>query len=486
MLAGERLAYERAFGFDEAVDSECRPRPHYAALFDELSQLTPPELASAERLRDAIFRRLGITFAVYGDSTGLERTWPMDLVPRIIPAAEWAVVERGLAQRVRALNLFLDDIYAGEAAAVRDGIVPRRLVVSSDGFVREAVGIRVPHGARCVVAGIDLVRDGDGSYRVLEDNLRTPSGISYVLENRATLARVMPALSARHRIRPVHHYASSLLASLHSIAPKARGSKPSVVVLTPGIYNSAYFEHAFLARQLGAELVEGRDLVVENHNVYARTTKGLERVDVIYRRVDDGFIDPAVFRPDSVLGVPGLMGALRAGNVGLANSLGCGVADDKAIYPYVPALIRYYLNEDAILPNVDTYLLWEPDQREAALARLHELVMKPVAASGGYGIVIGPQATEEQLEICRKEILCDPRAWIAQELVQLSSHPTFIDGRLEPRHIDLRPFILAGERIEVVPGGLTRVALPRGSFIVNSSQGGGSKDTWVLAEPEVH
>jgi uncharacterized circularly permuted ATP-grasp superfamily protein len=348
------------------------------------------------------------------------------------------------------------------------------------------VGIRVPHGARCLVAGIDLVRDADGTYRVLEDNLRTPSGISYVLENRAALARVMPALSARHRIRPVHHYASSLLASLQSIAPKARGSKPRVVVLTPGIFNSAYFEHAFLARQLGAELVEGRDLVVESHTVYARTTKGLERVDVIYRRVDDAFVDPAVFRPDSVLGVPGLMGALRAGNVGLANSLGCGVADDKAIYPYVPALIRYYLGEEAILSNVDTYLLWEPEQREAALARLHELVVKPVAASGGYGIVMGPQATDEQLEICRKEILADPRAWIAQELVQLSSHPTVIDGRLEPRHIDLRPFVLSGERIEVVPGGLTRVALPRGSFIVNSSQGGGSKDTWVLAEPELH
>jgi uncharacterized circularly permuted ATP-grasp superfamily protein len=486
MLTGEGLSYERALGFDEAVDPQSRLRPHYAALFEELARLSPAELASRERLRDTIFRRLGITFAVYGDAGGLERTWPMDLVPRIIPAIEWARVEKGLAQRVRALNMFLDDIYSGESAALHDGIVPRRLVVSSDGFVREAVGIRVPHGARCLVAGIDLVRDGDGTYRVLEDNLRTPSGISYVLENRAALTRVMPTLSARHRIRPVHHYASSLLASLQSIAPRVRGSSPRVVVLTPGIYNSAYFEHAFLARQLGAELVEGRDLVVENHILYSRTTKGLERVDVIYRRVDDTFIDPAVFRPDSMLGVPGLIGALRAGNVGLANSLGCGVADDKAIYPYVPALIRYYLGEEAIIPNVDTYLLWEPDQLKAALSRMDQLVMKPVAASGGYGIVIGPQATEEQLEICRKEIEFEPRAWIAQELVQLSSHPTFIDGRLEPRHIDLRPFVLAGERIEVVPGGLTRVALPRGSFIVNSSQGGGSKDTWVLAEPEGH
>jgi len=484
MLAGERLSYERALGFDEAVDAECRLRPHYAAVFRELSRLSASELASRERLRDSIFRRLGITFAVYGDAGGLERTWPMDLVPRIIPAAEWTVVERGLAQRVRALNLFLDDLYTGEAAVLHDGIVPRRLVVSSDGFMREAVGIRVPHGARCLVAGIDLVRDADGIYRVLEDNLRTPSGISYVLENRAALTRVMPTLSANHRIRPVHHYASSLRESLHAISPRAARSSPRLVVLTPGIFNSAYFEHAFLARQLGAELVEGRDLVVEDHKVYARTTKGLERVDVIYRRVDDAFVDPAIFRPDSLLGVPGLMGALRAGNVGLANSLGCGVADDKAIYPYVPALIRYYLGEAAILPNVDTYLLWERDQCEAALARLDELVIKPVSASGGYGIVIGPQASAEQLEICRKEIERDPRAWIAQELVQLSSHPTLIDGKLEPRRIDLRPFVLAGERIEVIPGGLTRVALPRGSFVVNSSQGGGSKDTWVLAAPE--
>ncbi len=484
MQAGERLSYERALGFDEAVDADCRLRPHYAAVFRELSRLSASELEARERLRDSIFRRLGITFAVYGDAGGLERTWPMDLVPRIIPAAEWAVVERGLAQRVRALNLFLDDLYAGEVAVLRDGIVPRRLVVSSDGFMRQAVGIHVPHGARCLVAGIDLVRDADGTWRVLEDNLRTPSGISYVLENRSALTRVMPTLSASHRIRPVHQYASSLRAALQAISPRASGASPRVVVLTPGIFNSAYFEHAFLARQLGSELVEGRDLVVEDHTVYARTTKGLERVDVFYRRVDDSFVDPTVFRPDSLLGVPGLMGALRAGNVGLANSLGCGVADDKAIYPYVPALIRYYLGEDAILPNVDTYLLWEPDQCEAALARLDQLVVKPVSASGGYGIVIGPQSTAEQIEICRKEIERDPRSFIAQELVQLSSHPTLIEGKLEPRRIDLRPFVLAGQRIEVIPGGLTRVALRRGSFVVNSSQGGGSKDTWVLAAHE--
>jgi len=482
MPAKRLQGYERAVGFDEAIGCDGEPRSHYGAVFEELDRLTPGELSSRERLRDALFRRLGITFAVYGDATGQERTWPMDLVPRILPAAEWAEVERGLAQRIKALNLFLEDLYVGERAAVRDGIVPAWLVYSSEGFQREAVGLAVPHGARCVVAGSDLVRDADGSFRVLEDNLRTPSGISYVLQNRAALTRVLPRLSARHRIRPVHHYGSSLLNALHALDPRGGSEAPRVVVLTPGIWNSAYFEHAFLAQQMGAELVEGRDLVVEDQVVYMRTTRGLERVDVIYRRVDDAFVDPALFRQDSVLGVPGLYSALRAGNVSLANALGCGVADDKAIYPFVPALIRYYLNEAPILPNVTTYLLWDPDQRKHVLERLDRLVTKPVAASGGYGIVLGPQATADQLEISRKEIERDPRGFIAQELVQLSSHPTVVDGKLEARHIDLRPFVLTGARTEVFPGGLTRVALRRGSFVVNSSQGGGSKDTWVLAE----
>jgi uncharacterized circularly permuted ATP-grasp superfamily protein len=482
-MSGDRLpGYQRAAGFDEAITPELGVRSHYAAVFEELLQLSPQDLASRERLRDAIFRRLGITFAVYGDASGSERMWPMDLVPRILPASEWSEIERGLAQRIKALNLFLEDVYVGERAALRDRIVPAWLVYSSDGFVREAVGLHAPHGARCVVAGIDLVRDYDGTFRVLEDNLRTPSGISYVLQNRAALTRVLPRISERHRIRPVHQYGSSLLAALHSLAPRASGDGPRVIVMTPGIWNSAYFEHAFLAQQMGAELCEGRDLVVEDQVVYMRTTRGLERVDVIYRRVDDAFVDPALFRQDSVLGVPGLISALRAGNVSIANSLGCGVADDKAVYPFVPAMIRYYLGEEPILPNVETYLLWERDQREHALSRLDQLVVKPVAASGGYGIVMGPQATADQLEICRKEIECNPRGFIAQELVQLSSHPTFVDGRLEARHIDLRPFVLTGARTEVIPGGLTRVALRRGSFVVNSSQGGGSKDTWVLEE----
>ena len=482
MPAKRLQGYERAVGFDEAVGADGEPRPHYGAVFEELDRISANELGSRERLRDALFRRLGITFAVYGDATGQERTWPMDLVPRILPAAEWAEVERGLAQRIKVLNLFLEDLYVGERAAVRDGIVPAWLVYSSEGFLREAVGLAVPHGARCVVAGIDLVRDADGTFRVLEDNLRTPSGISYVLQNRAALTRVLPRLSARHRIRPVHHYGSSLLNALHALDPRGGSEAPRVVVLTPGIWNSAYFEHAFLAQQMGAELVEGRDLVVEDQVVYMRTTRGLERVDVIYRRVDDSFVDPALFRQDSVLGVPGLVSAMRAGNVSLANALGCGVADDKAIYPFVPALIKYYLNEEPILPNVTTYLLWDPDQRKHVMERLDQLVTKPVAASGGYGIVLGPQATADQLEISRKEIERDPRGFIAQELVQLSSHPTFVDGRLEARHIDLRPFVLTGAQTQVFPGGLTRVALRRGSFVVNSSQGGGSKDTWVLEE----
>jgi len=466
--------------FDEVFTADGGVRPPYRSLIARLRAIATDDLGRRERLRDAIFRSLGITFNVYGEAAGVERVWPMDLVPRIIPAEEWAPVERGLVQRVTALNKFLDDLYVGEGAAIADGIVPRSLVLSADGFEREAFGIAVPHAARCLVSGVDLVRDGHGVYRVLEDNLRTPSGISYVLENRATLTRVLPLAFAQHRVRPVSHYPASLLTALRSVAPAAAGN-PRVVVLTPGAFNSAYFEHAFLARQMGVELVEGRDLVVDEHVVYLRTTRGLDRVDVVYRRIDDDYLDPAVFRSDSTLGVPGIVDAARAGNVTIANAVGNGVADDKAIYAYVPALIRYYLNEEPILPNVDTYLLWRPDEREAALARLEELVIKPVAASGGYGIVIGPRASDEELEKCRRQIVANPRSFIAQEVVSLSRHPTLVDGRLEGRHIDLRPFVLSGERVEVIPGGLTRVALPKDSLVVNSSQGGGSKDTWVLA-----
>ncbi|HYB12058.1 MAG TPA: circularly permuted type 2 ATP-grasp protein [Myxococcota bacterium] len=479
--------YQHGGFFDEVFDPKGEIRPHYAPLIERLRALPSEELLHRARLRDTILRNLGITFAVYGEAQGIERTWPLDLIPRIIPADEWRHVERGLVQRVRALNCFLEDLYLGERAALREGVIPTWLVQSSAGFCREAYGIPVPHGAHCLVAGIDVVRDGRGVYRVLEDNLRTPSGVSYVLENRATLTRVLPLVFAQHRVRPVNHYGASLLSALRHLAPPSASDPPCVVVLTPGIYNSAYFEHAFLARQMGIELVEGRDLVVDDHIVFMRTTRGLSRVDVIYRRVDDEFLDPAVFRSDSVLGVPGLLGAARAGNVSLANAIGNGVADDKAIYAYVPALVRFYLGEEPILPNVDTYLLWEAEQRAAALSRLHELVVKPVDASGGYGIVIGPKATEEELAAVRKAIEAKPRGYIAQEVVALSRHPTLVDetprggGRIEGRHIDLRPFVLTGEKIEVLPGGLTRVALRKDSLVVNSSQGGGSKDTWVLA-----
>jgi uncharacterized circularly permuted ATP-grasp superfamily protein len=479
-----RMSLFRGYGsqgfFDEVVDDTGALRAHYRRLVDQLDRLSVDELVRRERQRDATFVNQGITFTVYDDGQGTERTFPMDLLPRIIPADEWAMIERGLTQRVTALNLFLEDLYLGGAQIVRDGIVPRWLVVSSAGYRREAIGVPVPHGARCLVAGIDLVRDAYGTYRVLEDNLRSPSGISYVVENRAAMTRVLPQLFETHAVRPVGQYGRLLLDALQRVAPPSAGQNPTVVVLTPGVFNSAYFEHVFLATQMGVELVEGRDLVVDDHVVYMRTTVGLRRVDVIYRRIDDEFLDPVVFRPDSTLGVIGLMSAARAGNVTLANAVGNGVADDKAVYAYVPEMIRYYLGEDAILPNVATYLLGEPDQRKAVLDRLDQLVVKPVAEAGGYGIVIGPRATAAQLDEVRRVVEADPRGYIAQEVVSLSRAPALVDHTVEGRHIDLRPFVLAGDRIRVVPGGLTRVALRKGSLIVNSSQGGGSKDTWVL------
>jgi uncharacterized circularly permuted ATP-grasp superfamily protein len=457
-------------------------RPHYARLMERLSSLSSTDLSERFGMLDSIFRTLGITFAVTGHEEGLERTWPMDLVPRIIPSGEWRHIEAGLIQRVGTLNRFLDDLYVGDQEAIRDGIIPRWVVETADGYIRDAHGIPAPHGARCVVAGVDIVRDGAGTYRVLEDNLRVPSGISYVLENRVAMTRVLPVAFSRHAIRPVDHYGSSLLRALRAAAPPSAPSDPVVVVLTPGVANSAYFEHAFLARQMGVELVEGRDLLVDDHRVFLRTTRGLQRVDVIYRRINDDYIDPLVFRSDSLLGVPALVGAARAGNVTIANAIGNGAADDKGVYPFVPDLIRYYTGQDPILENVTTYLCWEPDQLEMILGRLDELVIKPVAEAGGYGIVIGPKADEETLAATAEAITRNPRNYVAQEVVQLSTHPTFIDGSLAPRHIDLRPFVISSDTIEVVPGGLTRVALPEGSLIVNSSQGGGSKDTWVIDE----
>ncbi|MEX1177504.1 MAG: circularly permuted type 2 ATP-grasp protein [Nitriliruptor sp.] len=481
--------YEDGGFFDEAFEPSGAVRPHYEAVVARLRGFSPDDLDRRERIRDQLFRSQGITFTVYGDvaagsgrpeDAGVERTFPMDLLPRVIPASEWEVIERGVAQRVTALNRFLEDLYVGEQAAIHDRVVPRWLVQTAEGFRREAFGIPVPHAARCLVSGVDLVRDGDGTYVVLEDNLRNPSGISYVLENRAAMTRVLPHAFASQRVRPVDHYGPMLLRALREVAPPAAGEQPRAVVLTPGAHNSAYFEHAFLARQMGIELVEGRDLVVDEHVVYLRSTKGLQRVDVIYRRIDDEFLDPVVFRPDSALGVPGLLSAARAGNVTLANAVGNGVADDKAVYAFVPDLIRFYLGEEPILPNVETYLLWDAEQRAEVLDRLGELVVKPVAASGGYGMLIGPTASDEEVARFRERITADPRGYIAQEVIALSRHPTLIGDRIEGRHVDLRPFAIAGESVEVVPGGLTRVALQRGSLIVNSSQGGGSKDTWVL------
>jgi uncharacterized circularly permuted ATP-grasp superfamily protein len=474
--------YQRGDFYDEVFDESGRVRGHYQALVDRLRSLTPDELDRRERIRDSLFRTQGITFTVYGDDEGVERTFPMDLLPRIIPASEWRGIEAGVAQRVTALNRFLEDLYVGEQACVHDRIVPRWLLRTAEGLRREAFGIPVPHEARCLVSGVDLVRDREGTYRVLEDNLRNPSGISYVLENRAAMTRVLPVAFASQSVRPVDHYGPMLLRALREVAPPAAGEDPRAVVLTPGMHNSAYFEHAFLARQLGVELVEGGDLVVDEHVVYMRTTHGLERVDVIYRRIDDDFLDPVVFRPDSALGVPGLLAASRAGNVTVANAVGNGVADDKAVYAFVEDLIRYYLGQEPILPNVETYLLWDADQRKSVLDRLDELVVKPVAESGGYGMLIGPGASDEEIEVFRGRIEEDPRGYIAQEVVSLSRHPTLVGEELGGRHVDLRPFAIAGESVEVIPGGLTRVALKEGSLVVNSSQGGGSKDTWVLED----
>jgi uncharacterized circularly permuted ATP-grasp superfamily protein len=465
---------------DELVDAEGAPLPHASSLLATLRRLGPEALREAGERRDTIFMQQGITFEIAGsDGEPRDRAWPLDLVPRVLPAAEWTAIKRGLAQRIRALNAFVDDVYHAHEI-VRAGIVPWSLIVSRPSFARPVHGVRPPGGVYCHVSGCDLVRGGDGRWRVLEDNVRTPSGISYVLENRLAMTRLMPELFAGHRVRPVDHYPTLLLDALRAVAPGTEGN-PNIVVWTPGPQNAAYFEHAFLARQMGVELVEASDLVVRDAVCYMRTTGGLQRVHTIYRRLDDDFIDPLEFRPDSLLGVPGLVRAYRAGTVAIANAIGTGVADDKAIYHYVPEMIHFYLNEEPILDNVPTYLLGDPDIRGPALERLDELVVKPTSESGGKGVFIGPQASGAELDAQRELIESQPDRFIAQELVHLSTAPTEVgDGRLAPRHVDLRPFAVFGEEIRIVPGGLTRVALQEGSMIVNSSQGGGSKDTWVL------
>ena len=468
--------------FDEVFEDDGSPRPHTEALAATLAEIGPESLLAAGRRRDAIFTQQGITFdAKSEDGSVRDRPFPLDLVPRIIAAEEWTHIKRGLAQRIRALNHFVDDVYHGREI-VHEGLVPWSLVVSRPQFVRAVHGVRPPGGVYCHVAGCDLVRDADGSWKVLEDNVRTPSGVSYVIENRIAMTRLVPQLFAHYRVRPVDHYPALLLAAMRAVAPAAEG-EATVVVWTPGPLNSAYFEHAFLARQMGVELVEASDLVVRDDVCYMRTTSGLARVDAIYRRLDDDFVDPLEFRPDSLLGVPGLVRAYRAGTVAIANALGTGVADDKAVYHYVPQMIRFYLDEEPLLANVPTYLLTDPEQLEHVLTRLHELVVKPTGESGGQGVFIGPHTDAETLDALRDVLRASPDRWIAQEVVSLSTVPVVgEDGQLEPRHVDLRPFAVFGETISIVPGGLTRVALARGEMIVNSSRGGGSKDTWVLEE----
>jgi len=466
--------------YDEMFAPSGELRPHYARLHQRLLELSPADLQQRQRYADLTFLNQGITFTVYGEAEGTERIFPYDLLPRIITAAEWATIEVGLRQRITALNLFLQDIYH-EGRILADRVVPRELVYTCQHFRREMRGVKVPRGSYVSVVGTDLIRLPDGRFAVLEDNLRVPSGVSYMLTNRQVMKRAFPRMFANYGVRPIDHYGQALLTTLRSLAPPHQ-PEPTIVILTPGVYNSAYFEHTFLARLMGIELVEGRDLFVHNNIVYMRTTAGPRRVDVIYRRIDDDFLDPLAFRPDSMLGVPGLLNAFRAGTVALANAIGTGVADDKAVYAYVPAIIRYYLGEEPILPNVETYLCEDQRQRAYVLEHLDELVVKAVGESGGYGMLIGPHSTAEQRERFREAILANPRNYIAQPTLSLSRSPCFVDGRVEPRHVDLRPYILFGEQVTIVPGGLTRVALRRGSLVVNSSQGGGSKDTWVLFE----
>ncbi|MFW0873220.1 circularly permuted type 2 ATP-grasp protein [Rhodococcoides corynebacterioides] len=462
--------------FDEMFDGDGGLRGPYKGIHKALAPSDAGELAARSDALGRAFVDQGITFSL----SGQERPFPLDLVPRVIAAAEWNKLERGITQRVKALEMFLADIY-GDQEILRDGVVPKRLVTSCEHFHREAFGIVPPNGVRIHVAGIDLVRDAEGTFRVLEDNLRSPSGVSYVMENRRTMARVFPDLFASHRVRAVGDYATHLLRALRAAAA-INEADPTVVVLTPGVANSAYFEHSLLARLMGVELVEGRDLFCRDNVVYMRTTEGERQVDVIYRRIDDDYLDPMQFRPDSVLGVAGLVNAARAGNVVISSAVGNGVGDDKLTYTYVPTIIEYYLHEKPLLANVDTYRCWLPEECEEVLDRVDELVIKPVEGSGGYGIVFGPDASPKELNAISRKIKADPRGWIAQPVVQLSTVPTKIGDQLVPRHVDLRPFAVNdGDDVWVLPGGLTRVALPEGSLVVNSSQGGGSKDTWVLA-----
>jgi uncharacterized circularly permuted ATP-grasp superfamily protein len=466
--------------FDEMSLADGAIRPAYSDLATWLSSVPKDLLTHRRDEAELLFRRIGITFAVYGDKDGAERLIPFDIIPRILAASEWETLRRGLEQRVKAINAYIRDVY-GKRDVVRAGVVPEDLVFNNPAFRPEMAGQQVPHDVYVHIAGIDIVRVDADTFYVLEDNARTPSGVSYMLENREVTMRLFPEVVAKHRIAPVENYTDELLATLRSVAPKSASADPVVVLLTPGIYNSAYYEHSFLADRLGIEIVEGRDLFIRDDVVYMRTTEGPRRVDVIYRRIDDDFLDPLAFRPDSALGVPGLMTAYQAGNVTLANAVGTGVADDKAVYSYMPDIVRFFLGEDPILKNVPTWRCREPDALSYVLDHMSDLVVKEVSGSGGYGMLIGPHASKDEVEAFRAKLLANPLGYIAQPTLALSTCPCFVEEGIAPRHVDLRPFVLTGsDRVRIVPGGLTRVALKQGSLVVNSSQGGGTKDTWVL------
>jgi uncharacterized circularly permuted ATP-grasp superfamily protein len=454
-------------------------REHYSKLFDTLRQMSTGTLHEKDKQASELFLNQGITFTVYSDNEGIERIFPYDIIPRIITSAEWMHIEEGIKQRLKALNLFLKDIY-NEQCILKDKVIPSELIASCPHYTRQVHGIKVPHDIYVHISGIDLIRAADGKFYILEDNLRTPSGVSYMLKNREITKRIFPDIFYENKVRMVSNYPLLLHEILSSLSPK-QISNPTVALLTPGVYNSAYYEHSFLARQMGIPLVEGRDLIVNNHKVYMKTTNGYEQVHVLYRRIDDEFLDPLMFKPDSALGVPGIMGAYRKGNIALANAVGNGVADDKAVYAYVPDMIKYYLNEEQVLPNVPTYQLVNDDVRNYVFSNIDKMVIKRTNQSGGYGMIMGNTIQDEEWTKARKVIEEDTRSFIAQPILQLSTVPCFIDDKFQPRHVDLRPYALCGENgVEIVPGGLTRVALKEGSLIVNSSQGGGSKDTWVI------
>ena len=481
MYPSGAAAHKSRTPYHEFYSDDFTPREHYRLLWDHIKATGNNALEAKAHESQLALQAEGVTFTVYGESEeGIERIWPFDLIPRIITAPEWSKIEAGLKQRVRALNLFLGDLY-GEQRIIKDGVIPPELIYQGRDFRREIVGIVPPRGIYTHISGIDIIRDEAGEFLILEDNLRTPSGVSYMIENRVIERRILPEFFNKYRVRRVEHYPSLLLEALRSLSPRGKEAA-EIVLLTPGIYNSAYFEHTFLAKEMGVELAEGRDLVAVNDVVYLKTTKGLQRVDVIYRRIDDDYLDPLVFRSDSTLGIAGVINAWRAGNVAIVNAPGSGIADDKAVYPYVPDIIRYYLGQQPILNNVPTYQMTNVQDREFVFDNMERMVVKAVSESGGYGMLMGPSSTPALRKEFMDKVLENPRNYIAQPVVYLSRHTCYMDGELEARHLDLRPFIIYGEDIEVVPGGLTRVALRKGSLVVNSSQGGGSKDTWVLAE----